>query len=57
MQNECAVAIKGLRKAFGATLAVDDVSFEIEAGVSHALLGENGAGKSTIVKLLVRKPG
>jgi ribose transport system ATP-binding protein len=52
MQTSCAVAVNGLRKAFGATLAVDDVSFSIEAGVSHALLGENGAGKSTIVRLL-----
>jgi ribose transport system ATP-binding protein len=52
MQDQRAVAITGLRKAFGATLAVDDVSFEIEPGSSHALLGENGAGKSTIVKLL-----
>src|ERR1700753_4254409 len=52
MKNESAVTIRGLRKAFGATLAVDDVSFEIEAGACHALLGENGAGKSTIVKLL-----
>jgi ribose transport system ATP-binding protein len=47
-----AVAIRALRKSFGATLAVDDVSFTIEPGTAHALLGENGAGKSTIVKLL-----
>jgi ribose transport system ATP-binding protein len=47
-----AVAIRALRKSFGATLAVDDVSFTIEQGTAHALLGENGAGKSTIVKLL-----
>src|ERR1700753_3179663 len=52
MKNESAVTIRGLRKAFGAPLAVDAVSFEIEAGACHALLGENGAGKSTIVKLL-----
>ena len=38
--------------AIGATTAVDDVSFEIAEGTVHALLGENGAGKSTIVKLL-----
>jgi ribose transport system ATP-binding protein len=44
--------VEGLRKAFGATVAVDDVSFRIEPGTVHALLGENGAGKSTIVKLL-----
>ncbi len=47
-----AVAVEGLRKAFGATVAVDDVSFRIEPATVHALLGENGAGKSTIVKLL-----
>ena len=47
-----AVSVKGVRKAFGPTVAVDDVSFDIEAGSVHALLGENGAGKSTIVKLL-----
>jgi ribose transport system ATP-binding protein len=52
MQTSSAVAINGLRKAFGPTLAVDDVSFAIEPGATHALLGENGAGKSTIVKLL-----
>lgn len=47
-----AVAVAALSKAFGATVAVDEVSFEIQAGKVHALLGENGAGKSTIVKLL-----
>jgi ribose transport system ATP-binding protein len=47
-----AVSVVNLRKTFGATVAVDDVSFTIEKGSVHALLGENGAGKSTIVKLL-----
>ncbi|MCB1378133.1 MAG: sugar ABC transporter ATP-binding protein [Alphaproteobacteria bacterium] len=47
-----AVSVVGIRKAFGATIAVDDVSFDIAHGSVHALLGENGAGKSTIVKLL-----
>lgn len=47
-----AVAVASLRKAFGATVAVNDVSFRIAPGTVHALLGENGAGKSTIVKLL-----
>lgn len=47
-----AVSTKAVRKAFGATVAVNDVSFDIMAGSVHALLGENGAGKSTIVKLL-----
>src|SRR5436305_2015461 len=47
-----AIETRGLRKAFGATVAVDGVSFAIEAGHVHALLGENGAGKSTVVKLV-----
>ncbi len=47
-----AVSVLNLRKRFGATIAVDDVSFAIARGSVHALLGENGAGKSTIVKLL-----
>jgi len=47
-----AVAVEHVRKAYGATVALNDVSFEIAPGTVHALLGENGAGKSTIVKLL-----
>ena len=47
-----AIETRGIRKAFGATVAVDDASFAIGAGSVHALLGENGAGKSTVVKLL-----
>lgn len=47
-----AISARNIRKAFGATVALDDVSFEVEAGTVHALLGENGAGKSTIVKML-----
>ncbi len=50
--GSAAIAVEGVRKTFGATLAVDEVSFAIEPGTAHALLGENGAGKSTIVKLL-----
>ncbi len=47
-----AISVRGVRKAFGATVAVDDVSFDVELGGVHALLGENGAGKSTLVRLL-----
>jgi ribose transport system ATP-binding protein len=47
-----AVSVDGVRKVYGATVAVDDATFSIARGAVHALLGENGAGKSTIVKLL-----
>ena len=44
--------IEKLRKHFAATKAVTDVSFGLESGQVLALVGENGAGKSTIVKML-----
>ncbi|OMQ15062.1 ABC transporter ATP-binding protein, partial [Modestobacter sp. VKM Ac-2676] len=46
------VTIRGLSKRYGATLALDDVDLDIAAGEVHALLGHNGAGKSTIIKCL-----
>src|SRR3954465_12188775 len=53
--REGRVAVAGLRgagKSFGGTRALHDVSLELCAGEVLALLGENGAGKSTCVKLL-----
>lgn len=47
-----AVAVSGLTKRYGSTVALDDVTFSVRAGAVHALLGENGAGKTTLVKIL-----
>jgi rhamnose transport system ATP-binding protein len=44
--------VRGVTKSFGAVAAVDGVSFSLYAGEAHALVGENGAGKSTVVKIL-----
>jgi len=53
MPGEAAlVRVRQVSKSFGAVAAVRDVSFDLYAGEAHALVGENGAGKSTIVKML-----
>jgi ribose transport system ATP-binding protein len=47
-----ALAITDLRKAYGATQALAGATFTVRPGEAHALLGENGAGKSTMVRML-----
>ena len=44
--------VREVSKSFGAVAAVQNVSFDLYGGEAHALVGENGAGKSTIVKML-----
>ena len=42
----------GVAKAFGPVLALRSGSIRVEAGSIHALVGENSAGKSTLVKIV-----
>src|SRR5881397_1251707 len=44
--------VREVSKSFGAVAAAQNVSFDLYGGEAHALVGENGAGKSTIVKML-----
>ncbi len=50
--HDFAVKMTGIVKSFGPTKVLDDVNLEVRPGEIHALLGGNGAGKSTILKIL-----
>jgi ribose transport system ATP-binding protein len=47
-----ALAVTGLSKSFGASVALQDVDLAIGPGEVQAVLGENGSGKSTLIKIL-----
>src|SRR5215212_3116085 len=46
------IRLEQVTKRFGGITAVNDVSFGISPGEIHAVVGENGAGKTTIMKML-----
>jgi ABC-2 type transport system ATP-binding protein len=52
------IRISGIRKTYGRTVAVDDVSFEVNDGEIFGLIGPNGAGKTTTMECVegIRKP-
>lgn len=47
------LAVEHLSKQFGAVTAVDDLSFSIQPGDVYAFLGQNGAGKSTTMRMIL----
>jgi len=51
-RDEPALSVRGLSKSFGPQRALDGLDLDIAPGEIHALLGQNGSGKSTFVKLL-----
>jgi ABC-2 type transport system ATP-binding protein len=52
IQNDIAISVKGLRKSYKNLPVLKGVDFEVRTGSIFALLGSNGAGKTTIVKIL-----
>ena len=53
MADGALLEVRSLRKEFGTNVAVDDVSFDIAAGGSMAIVGGSGSGKTTIAKMIV----
>lgn len=50
--SEYVLELKGITKIFPGVKALDNVQFQLKAGEIHALMGENGAGKSTFIKVI-----
>jgi len=48
--NDNTIEISHLKRRFGKTVALDDVSLKIPQGIVMGLIGENGAGKTTLIK-------
>jgi ABC-2 type transport system ATP-binding protein len=53
MMMQGVIKLDGVTKSYGAQRALDRVSFEVNSGVVFALLGENGAGKTTAIRVLL----
>jgi ABC-2 type transport system ATP-binding protein len=47
-----AIAIVSARKKFGDVVAVDDLSLDVRKGEMFALVGPDGAGKTTVIRML-----
>src|SRR5579884_1337435 len=50
--REPVLELTGISKQFGGAVALDGVDFTLRAGEVHGLVGENGAGKSTMMKII-----
>jgi ABC-2 type transport system ATP-binding protein len=51
--NPVSISVKNLRKTFGDITALDDISFEVKKGELFGFIGPDGAGKTTLFRILV----
>mgnify|MGYP001951678881 CR=1 FL=1 len=51
-KQDVALRLSGVTKVFGGVRALDNVDFEVREGEVHCLAGENGCGKSTLIKIV-----
>ena len=51
--SDASIEVSGLRKQFGATLALDGMSFTVQPGQVTGFVGPNGAGKSTTMRVIL----
>ncbi|NTE88061.1 sugar ABC transporter ATP-binding protein [Agrobacterium rubi] len=51
-ERELAVRVEAVAKSFGGTRILNDINIDFRAGEVHALVGENGAGKSSVGKII-----
>ena len=58
MRQRPVISVAGVRKTYGSTIAVDEVSFDVRDGEIFGLIGPNGAGKTTTMECVegIRKP-
>ena len=50
--SDYVLELKGITKIFPGVKALNNVQFQLKPGEVHALMGENGAGKSTFIKVI-----
>lgn len=53
MISDSMISVRGLTKRYGGTLAVDDLTFDVQPGAVTGFLGPNGSGKSTTMRLIM----
>ena len=55
MQQNPIISLKNVHKSFGGVSVLNGVDFDLQKGSVHALVGQNGAGKSTMMKIPYRR--